>query len=366
MKKLVCAALAAASVFSVACAVDSTGKLSPQGARAYLDTIQALQDAYGKAAVAGADSPMEGMWQGLSLTRLVDFDADGIPELYCGMGMSGQRLYTYENGLKQLDIPTGVSNFGSDVSPETCLYVGADGAYLVEAMVEFFGNPVKYHTKQGDRMTVALTYTRDVDGEPAPVCTLNGAPISEDALRAALDELTAGMTRYSYSYWDGLDDLSSPKGTVAETIAALRGLTNPPARVSTHRVRINGKPVQLAAYEIGGNNYFKLRDLALALADTDARFEVSWNGAVQRIDLLSGKQYTPVGGEGAAQLTAGQAALTTASVWLDGRRLDLTAYQIAGNNYFKLRDLAAALDFGVSWDGAAQQVTIDTAAAYQD
>ena len=44
------------------------------------------------------------------------------------------------------------------------------------------------------------------------------------------------------------------------------------------------------------------------------------------------------------------ASLTNASVYLDGRPLNLTAYSIGGNNYFKLRDLGDALGFGVDWN----------------
>ena len=56
--------------------------------------------------------------------------------------------------------------------------------------------------------------------------------------------------------------------------------------------------------------------------------------------------------------------MTGASVYLDGRQLDLTAYNIADNNYFKLRDLGAALDFGVTWDNGTRTVAIDTDAPY--
>lgn len=63
-----------------------------------------------------------------------------------------------------------------------------------------------------------------------------------------------------------------------------------------------------------------------------------------RIDLTSKTAYTAVGGEQAA-LPAGNkaASLTNASVYLDGKPLNLTAYSIGGNNYFKLRDLGDAL-----------------------
>lgn len=372
MRKMVCAALVGACVLTAAGAADTTGSLPPQGARAYLDTIQHLQDTYGKGAVAGAGSPASGMWQGLSLARLIDFDGDGTPELYCAAGMAGQWLYTYDGGLKQLDIPQSVSNFSTDLAPSTMLYVGADKAYLVDGQEVMNGGTVTYFTKQGGEMTAALTY-QDAIGEfpdstyGAHICKLNGQTTTGEELQQALDAFTAGMAQQSYSFWSSSGIYGSVSGTVADTIGALRKLTDPQAAVSKDRIVLDGSPVQISVYKIGGNNYFKLRDIAYALSGTEAQFEVAWNGAQQRIDLTDGMPYTPVGGENSDILPVQeQASLTTASVWLGGAQLDLTAYQIAGNNFFKLRDLAAALDFGVTWEAETGTVQISSAASYTE
>ena len=42
------------------------------------------------------------------------------------------------------------------------------------------------------------------------------------------------------------------------------------------------------------------------------------------------------------------------AVYIDGQRVELEAYSIDGNNYVKLRDIGAAVDFNVYWDGAVQ------------
>lgn len=369
-KRLLCAVLTGALCLGAAGAA-GTGELTPKGARAYLDAIVQLQQRYGTAWTAPQGSPLSGMWQGLSLAQLVDFDGDGTPELYCG-SYSGQHLYTYDGALVDLEIPKQVSNFSTDVSPTTLLYIGADKAYLVSGYEVINCNEVQYLTKQGNQMTTALTYVDGIGEYPdgtwgAEVCTLNGQPSSSEEVKSAVAQLTATMQEKSYSYWDTPSVRNSVRGTVQQTITALRALTNPTAAVSAHKVMIDGKPVSLAAYEIGGNNYFKLRDLAQALSGTAAQFEVAWNGAEQRIDLTDGASYTSVGGELAA-LPAGSrpAALTEASVYLGGKALDLTAYEIGGNNYFKLRDLGAALDFGVQWDSASQTVVIDTDAPYSE
>ena len=49
------------------------------------------------------------MWDGISLARLIDFDGDGVPELYYAGAAADsavfQRLFTYADGAAvQLDI----------------------------------------------------------------------------------------------------------------------------------------------------------------------------------------------------------------------------------------------------------------------
>ncbi len=132
------------------------------------------------------------------------------------------------------------------------------------------------------------------------------------------------------------------------------------------KVLVNGKNIAFEAYNINDNNYFKLRDIASVLSGTEKQFEVGWDGAKNAISLTSGKKYTAVGGEmnvsgGTANKTA---TPSTASVYLDGKLIAVKAYTIGDNNYFKLRDLGSAINFGVTWDDAASTIRIDTATGY--
>ena len=106
---------------------------------------------------------------------------------------------------------------------------------------------------------------------------------------------------------------------MAETIAALRTLTAPTAQVSSHKVQVNGEAATPAAYEIGGNNYVKLRDVAQLLNGTAAQFGVEWDGAARRIDLTDGAAYEPVGGELAAPHGRREAGRTDRGAGLSGR-----------------------------------------------
>lgn len=128
------------------------------------------------------------------------------------------------------------------------------------------------------------------------------------------------------------------------------------------KVLVNGKEVAFEAYTIEGYNYFKLRDLAMALKGTEKQFEVEWDGANNAIKLTSGKPYTVAGGELAvsANLTAKQARPTNSKIFVDGTDIELTAYTIEGYNYFKLRDIGYFINFAVDYDGAKRSIIIDT------
>jgi len=131
-------------------------------------------------------------------------------------------------------------------------------------------------------------------------------------------------------------------------------------------VMINGKPVAFEAYLINGNNYFKLRDLAMAFMGTAKRFSVEWDGGAKAVRLQSGQIYSPDGKElkVSGSTSAVKAVPSSDVVYLDGRQIYAKAYRINDNNYFKLRDIAAAMDFSVTYDKLKQDVKIDTNKGY--
>ena len=137
------------------------------------------------------------------------------------------------------------------------------------------------------------------------------------------------------------------------------------ARPTSSTVLVNGENVAFDAYNINDNNYFKLRDLAFILSGTEKQFEVSWDGANNAIILTSGLSYTPDGGEmtgkGAGDKTA---TPTNSKIIMDGKEVQFTAFNIQDNNYFKLRDIGEAFDFGVYWCGLNNTIVIDTSIEY--
>ncbi|MDR0862086.1 MAG: CAP domain-containing protein [Oscillospiraceae bacterium] len=68
---------------------------------------------------------------------------------------------------------------------------------------------------------------------------------------------------------------------------------------------------------------------------------------------------------GATAIAAGiTATATTSRVLVNGVEVSAEAYSIHDNNFFKLRDIAAAVGFSVVWDGAGDRVLIDTSREY--
>ena len=121
----------------------------------------------------------------------------------------------------------------------------------------------------------------------------------------------------------------------------------------------------LEAYNIFDNNYFKLRDICSCLSFIGYNIDVTWDGEKNAINLITGQPYTPVGGEeklgdGATR----EAVLSTAAVYMNGQPIDITAYNIEGNNFFKLRDLCKVLDIYIEWVPEWNMICVDPDQTY--
>jgi|GEM_PF-4635491 len=138
------------------------------------------------------------------------------------------------------------------------------------------------------------------------------------------------------------------------------------ARPTTSAVYVDGKKMAFEAYNINGNNYFKLRDIAMAITGTSRQFDVSWDSKNNAIKLTAGCAYTPNGTEmkKSADSTVKTAVTTTSKVYLGDDLLDLSAYNIDSSNYFMLRDIGKTMHFNVTWDGKNNAILIDTTSDY--
>ncbi len=267
------------------------------------------------------------------------------------------------------EAPTGEAPDTDSTPPElpTTDDSAADGTQPTER-----GNGGGGHsmTLSGETQTITIsddtTITTDEQGESTSAtlsditvgCTLF-VTLSDDDTVSAVSIMQA-MAEGDAAANGGNGGTATDKSTAGSTAKSAA------ATLSQSAVTIDGTAVSFQAYNINGNNYFKLRDLAKALTTSDKTFEVGYDSATAAITLTSGKAYTTVGGElaAAAGTASATASTSAAAIYLDGTQLNLTAYNIGGNNYFKLRDLAEALDFGVSYDSTSNTIVIDTTAGY--
>ena len=89
----------------------------------------------------------------------------------------------------------------------------------------------------------------------------------------------------------------------------------------------------------------------------------SYDAATQAISIFSQQPYSVQGNEGKVKADKNKPYNdTTSKIYIDGTEVILKGYNIEGYNYFKLRDIAAALDFDV--DYRDQQIYIEPENTY--
>ena len=219
--------------------------------------------------------------------------------------------------------------------------------------------------------------THQTPSDPAPVTDQSHAaaqtpadtatPLPADSARASVPSIAG--TPALLSAGSSIPAAADPAAAADTQAAAAQpapsgGLTATP---TASTVIVDGRSVSFDAYNIGGNNYFKLRDLAFTLNGSIKQFGVGWDAENNAISLFSGRSYLPLGGEMASGDGGARTPTPTSSaIYLNGREVQFTAYNIDGNNYFKLRDIGLALNFTVDWDGSRNTIVIDTSRRYYD
>lgn len=129
--------------------------------------------------------------------------------------------------------------------------------------------------------------------------------------------------------------------------------------VSAQNVIFNGKETEIKGYMIEDSNYFKLRDIAALLKDSEASFNVTFNSSKQRIEITRLSPYqmtkddlTPL------EDSNSDAKPSPQKVYVDGEKVAFPAYSIDGYNYFKLRDLGKVIGFYVDYDKDGNKVIV--------
>lgn len=122
---------------------------------------------------------------------------------------------------------------------------------------------------------------------------------------------------------------------------------------------INGREYELAGYNVNNSNYYKIRDIAMLMSTTSARFNVEWDPTLNGISILTGERYEIIGGElENSPQSSLEISETSSPIYIDGVLSEVEAYTINGSTYFKIRDIADAAGFEVEWNNETQTIII--------
>ena len=129
---------------------------------------------------------------------------------------------------------------------------------------------------------------------------------------------------------------------------------------------VNGEEALCECYDIDGECYVKLRDLALLLSGSGCQFDVGWDADTGTVTLTTGRSYaSPNGSELRLGRDGRAAAAASAQTFrVDGEaRSDLAAYNIEGSNFLSLSQLGDILDFDVAYSTDTGTAAVTSASA---
>lgn len=135
-------------------------------------------------------------------------------------------------------------------------------------------------------------------------------------------------------------------------------------KATTQKVRLDDKDVAIYGYNIDGENYFKLRDVAAVLKDSKVKFGVEYKDGL--VTLTKGADYKALDTDQKEVKAESEAMLTNDKVKVGETDLTAKAFKIDGNNYYRVRDLGKALEFGVDYDEASNTVLLSSEKAAQN
>lgn len=196
--------------------------------------------------------------------------------------------------------------------------------------------------------------------------TIGGKPVSGDEM---LNRIYYVMDN-SINVWS--DDYEHTK------FVNFANEVNIPFKVTSNieTMIVDGQPVELQAYNVGGSNYIRLRDIAAVMKDTQKPFDVQWlfNQIVVVEDTpYSGDKSSAISQSGIATKAIGRIFYMTPNEYLQSLEYDRImcewfvesrALKINDENYIKLRDVAKRINFGVDWDSNTKTVIIDSSKNY--
>ena len=149
--------------------------------------------------------------------------------------------------------------------------------------------------------------------------------------------------------------------TSLPTANAANNVTAIPTYDKGQTIYVDSIRVYPTAYNIEDNNYFKLSDLSLLVG-----FNLSWDGNTKTVCIDTTRVPPSYSTSPFSSPTPSTAKLSSQNFTLNGSNFKINSYLIAGCNYVKLRDIAQAVDFGVSYDATTKAINISSHASYEN
>jgi len=144
---------------------------------------------------------------------------------------------------------------------------------------------------------------------------------------------------------------------------AAAGATTTAAKPSPIVLKVDGKSTAAPTWRINGEDYFRLRDIALLLNGTEFKFSYESSGS--SVSLNRGTNYTKNGRELAAlPKTNKTATKLSGNIKVGSRTVTVPAYTINSESWFKLTALADIIGFFTSYDMAGKNLLLTTSPTF--
>lgn len=270
---------------------------------------------------------------------LTDLDRDGIPEAFIikkgAFGGIKTGFTMRDNALCEIEVPSNIigeclENIEVFVKNDTYIFVGLE--------VPRYSSQIAY-------------YKLILNGNKLTATRINKNDVSPYANIAYVDKYSSSLLVDGYPNRSKILEFVESYDMVNE-ISAVRSSAN---------ITVNGRTVTVDGYTVNDSNYFKVRDIAMLVRNTDSKFNVEWDSNLEAIMINTGEDYVVIGGELSGEIDKNMDVVENSTpIYVDGRLRAITAYNINGSSYFKIRDIADAVGFDIKWDGNTQTISIET------
>ncbi|MGM9937728.1 MAG: hypothetical protein ACI38A_10310 [Candidatus Ornithomonoglobus sp.] len=268
---------------------------------------------------------------------LTDLDRNGIPEAFVikkgTYGNIGSGFTMVSNAITDIQVP---SNIIGECLENIDVYIKNDRYIFVGAEVPRYASNIAY-------------YKLELSDNKLTATRINKSDVSPYSHITYTDKFSNNLLENGY-----------PNRTkISDFISSYDVVNSISANVSVATVIVDGTRYTLNGYNVNDSNYFKIRDIAMLLRNTTAKFNVEWDTATDGIKIVPGADYVPIGGELSSDVAESLNVLENSTpVFINDKQTAITSYNINGSAYFKIRDIADAAGFEIVWDDATQTITI--------